>query len=382
MRMSLILRRLPAWSGKLFSALIGVNVACTSTSGHVPGDVAAEAREYLLTSSRAPSAREIIATEPRLVWRANVGRGVKGLPAVTSRVTLVTTTDRWVYALDTRTGDMFWRRRGDGTYSIGPVVGGGRVFVASEGTGGRVTALRLADGRRMWQTSVGDVSAPLALRDSVLYGVTDDGTAFAIARTDGRVLWRRTAGPSRSGPAVTDRFVAIPTLRDTLIVLDRNGGSVVSASPLPSATAAPAALMDDTTLVLTSPAGAIHMIQIPSGGVRWSVETGEPMPGGAVAHADTVFALGGSCTLFRVHRHAPTSLERTMVPGCITTAGPLVTRDGVLVATLSGVLMHISRATGARTWIQRIGSALRHPPVVVDRQIILATLGGEVFAFR
>lgn len=382
MRMSLILRRLPAWSGKLFSALIGVNVACASASGHVPDDVAAEAREYLLTSSRAPSARETIATEPRLVWRANVGRGVKGLPAVTSRVTLIATTDRWVYALDTRTGEMFWRRRGDGAYSVGPVVGGGRVFVASEGTGGRVTALRLADGRRMWQTSVGDVSAPLVLRDSVLFGVTDDGIAFAIARTDGRVLWRMPAGPSRSGPVVTASFVVISTLRDTLIVLDRNAGTAVSASRLPSATAAPAALMDDTTLVLTSPRGAIHAIQIPTGDVRWSVETGEPVPGGAVAHADTVFALGGSCTLFRVHRHAPTSLERTMVPGCITTAGPLVTRDGVLVATLSGALMHISRATGARTWIQRIGGALRHPPVVVDRQIILVTLGGEVFAFR
>jgi len=357
-------------------------VACASTSGHVPDEIPAEAREYLLTSSRAPSAGETIAPEPRLVWRANVGRGVKGLPAVTSRVTLVTTTDRWVYALDTRTGEMFWRRRGDGAYSIGPVVGRGRVFVASEGTGGRVTALRLADGRRMWQTSVGDVSAPLVLRDSVLYGVTDDGITFAIARTDGRVLWRRTAGPSRSGPVVTESFVAISTLRDTLVVLNRETGTMVSASRLPSATAAPGALMDDSTLVLTSPGGAIYAVHVPSGGVRWSVDTGEPVPGGAVAHRDTVFALGGSCTLFRVRRHAPTSLERTMVPGCITTATPLVTRDGVLVATLSGVLMHISRATGARTWIQRIGGALRHPPVVVDRQIILATLGGEVFAFR
>ncbi len=375
------MRRLPAWSGKLFSALIGVNVACASTPGHIPDEVPAEAREYLLTSSRAPSAHETLATEPRLVWRANVGRGVKGLPAVTSRVTLVTTTDRWVYALDTRTGEMFWRRRGDGAYSVGPVVGGGRVFVASEGTGGRVTALRLADGRRIWQTSVGDVSAPLVLRDSALYGVTDNGITFAIARTDGRVLWRRTAGPSRSGPVVTESFVVISTLRDTLVVLDRKAGSVVSASRLPSATA-PAALMDDTTLVLTSPGGAVHAIHIPSGDVRWRVETGEPVPGGAVAYRDTVFALGGSCTLFRVQRHAPTSLERTLVPACVTTATPLLTRDGVLVATLSGVLMHISRATGGRTWVQRIGGALRHPPVVVDRQIILATLGGEVFAFR
>src|SRR5687768_9008759 len=110
MRMSLVLRRLPTWSGKLFSALVGVNAACGATTREVPRDMPVEAHEYLLTPARAPSVTETIGAEPRLVWRANVGRGVSSLPAVSSRVTLVTSTDRWVYALDTRSGATFWRR--------------------------------------------------------------------------------------------------------------------------------------------------------------------------------------------------------------------------------------------------------------------------------
>lgn len=316
------------------------------------------------------------------MWRANAGRGVASLPAVSSRVTLVTSTDRWVYAIDTRSGATFWRRRGDGAFTTGAVAGGGRVFVASEGTGGRVTALRVTDGGRIWQTLIGDVSSPLALRDSVLYGVNDQGVAFALGAARGHTIWKRSSGPSRSGPLVTVEHVVVATLRDSLIVLDREAGTVVATFRLPAATAAPLALLDDTTVVLTSPEGSMHAVHLTSGRVRWSVQTGEPVPGSPVVHGDTVFALGGSCTLIRVPRHAPDVVRRDSLRACVTVATPLLLRDGVLVATVSGDITYISRATGAAIWTRRGGGALRHPPVVLDRQVVLATLGGEIFGFR
>ena len=380
--MSLILRRLPGWIGKLFSALVGVNVACASGSLDVPRDAPVEAREYLLTPTRAPSAGETIDGEPQLVWRATVGRGVSSLPTVSSRVTLITSTDRWVYAIDTRSGATYWRRRGDGAYSTGAVVGGGRVFVASEGTGGRLTALRLTDGGRIWQTTVGDVSAPLALRDSVVYGVSDHGEAFAVGASRGTVLWRTTVGPSRAGALVTAHRIVVATLRDTLVVLDRSNGTVVGTFRLPATTAAPLALLDDTTAVMTSPAGSVHAVHIPTGRVQWSVSAGEPVRGSPAVHADTVFVLGGSCTLLRVPRHTPDVVRRDVLPSCVTVAAPLILRDGVLVATLSGDITFVSRATGLAVWTRRTGGTVRHPPLVTGRQIILATLGGEIFSLR
>jgi outer membrane protein assembly factor BamB len=341
-----------------------------------------EVREYLLTPTRAPSASETIDAEPRLVWRASAGRGVSSLPAVSSRVTLITSTDRWVHAIDTRSGATFWRRRADGAFTTGAVASGGRVFAASDGTGGRVTALRLTDGGRIWQTLVGDVSSPLALRDSVLYGVNEEGVTFALGAARGHAIWKRTTGPSRSGPLLTARQVVVATLRDSLIVLDRDAGTIVGAFRLPAATAAPLALLDDTTVVLTSPEGSMHAVHVPSGRARWSVQTGEPIPGSAVVHGDTVFALGGSCTLIRVPRHAPDVVRRDSVADCVTVATPLVMRDGVLVATVSGDITYISRATGAVRWTRRVAGALRHPPVVLDRQVVLATLGGEILGFR
>jgi outer membrane protein assembly factor BamB len=348
----------------------------------MPRDLPVEAREYLLVPTRAPSATETIDAAPRLVWRARAGHGVSGLPAVSARVTLVTSTDRWIYALDTRSGATFWRRRGDGAFTAGPVAGGGRVFVASEGTGGRVTALRLSDGGRIWQTLIGDVSSPLVLRDSVLYGVNEQGAAFALAAARGHAIWKRTTGPSRSGPLVTASRVVVATLRDSLVVLDRATGAIVGAFRLPAATAAPLALLDDTTAVLTSPEGSMHALHLPSGRALWSVHTGERLSGSPVVSADTVFALGGSCTLLRVPRHAPNVVRRDSLADCVTVATPLVLRDGVLVATVSGHITYISRMTGAVTWTRHIGGELRHPPVVRDRQVVLATLAGEILGFR
>lgn len=377
-----MVRRLPKWTGKLFSALAGVNVACASAAHDVPRDAPVEAREYLLTPTRAPSAGETIDGEPRLVWRTPVGRGVSSLPTVSARVVLVTSTDRWVYAIDTRSGATFWRRRGDGAYATAAVVAGGRVFVASEGTGGRVTAMRLTDGGRIWQTTVGDVSAPLVLRDSVVYGVNDDGDAFALGAARGQVVWKRATGPSRGGPLVTPRHIVVATLRDSLIVLDREKGTIIGAFRLRAPTAAPLALLDDSTAVMSSPEGSIDAVDIATGRVRWSVSTGEPIPGSPAVDGDTVFALGGSCTLIRVAHHPPGVPRRDPVPRCVTVATPLVLRNGVLVATVAGEVTYLSRATGAAMWTRRTGGTIRHPPVVLDRQIILATLGGEIFGFR
>lgn len=357
-------------------------MACAGAARDVPRDLPVEAREYLLVPSRAPSSSETMDAEPREVWRATVGRGIAGLPATSSRVTLVTSTDRWVYALDTRNGETFWRKRGDGVFSVGPVVDGGRIFVASEGTGGRVTAMRLTDGGRLWQTTVGDVSSPLAVRDTVVYGVNDDGDAFALGVGDGDVMWRRAVGPTRSGPLVIGGHVAIPTLRDSLFVLDRERGTVRSALRMPATTAAPLAQLDDSTVVLASPEGSLHAVRIPRGNILWTARTDESVSGAPVVAGDTVFALGRSCTLFRVPRHVGDVSRRDVVPDCITTISPLVLRDGVLVATVGGEITYISRATGRRMWTRQVGGPLRHPPVVLDRQAVVATLGGEVLGFR
>jgi outer membrane protein assembly factor BamB len=324
---------------------------------------------------------ERVDSAPASVWRAAAGRGTVGAPAVGDRVTVVATVDRWVYALDTRTGQLFWRYRGEGPYGAGPVMAAGRVFAATEGREGKLTAIALASGRRRWQANVGDVAAPLALGDSTVHGATQQGVAFAFRADNGRRLWTRTVGPTRSGPLLLARAVVYATLTDSLVVLDAATGAALGRGSLPVSSAAPLARLDDSTAVLASPSGRVLAVAVPSGRVRWEVSTREPVYGSPVVMGDTVYALTNRCTLWVIPVTAPTSAASTSL-GCVSEAAPAIVQGGVLVATVRGEVIYYSRDNGRKVWTRSVRGELRHPPAVRNGQIVVAPILGPVVSFR
>ena len=354
---------------------------CAAGGGSVPREALSDVREYLGTASRAPAALERVDSAPATVWRTSAGRGTTGAPAVGDRVTAIATVDRWVYALDTRTGRVFWKFRGDGPYGAGPVMAGGRVFAASEGREGKLTAIALASGKRRWQANVGDVGAPLAAGDSTVHGATQQGFAFAYRADNGRRLWTRAVGPTRSGPLLLGRYVVYATLTDSLVVLDAGTGANVARAALPVSTAAPLARLDDSTALLASGSGRLVAAAVPSGRVRWQVETREPIYGAPVVTQDTVFALTNRCTLWVVPVATP-ARATTEAIGCVSEAAPTIVRGGVLVATVRGEVIYFDRGAGRVVWTRAVRGELRHPPSVRNGQILVAPIFGPVVSFR
>ncbi|MDQ3698190.1 MAG: PQQ-like beta-propeller repeat protein [Gemmatimonadota bacterium] len=348
----------------------------------MPRDGAHEVREYLGTATRAPSSDDSVTSNPRIAWRASLGRGTVGAAAIGERVSAVATVDRFVYAFDTRTGQPFWRYRGEGPFGAGPAMSGGRIVAASEGHDGTLAAIDVFTGKRLWRRSIGDVAAPLAIADGAVYGATQaDGLAFAVAVADGRVLWRRRTGPSRAGPLVVGRYVTIATLTDTLVILDRFSGATVTFAALGASSIAPLARANDSTAVLASPAGIVMAITVPSGRVQWRVGTGEAVAGAPAIARDTVFALTNGCELWMIPLAAPD--EAAAAPlDCVASTGPLVVRGGVLVATIGGEVVLFDRRSRTRLWSRHLGSEIRHPPIVLNGQVVVAPSLGNVVSLR
>lgn len=368
----------------MVAALVPVALAaCVSFSRDMPTTGHPEVRTYLSRPDRAPAREETVDTAPRELWRAKLGRpGTLGLPAVGERVMVLATPDRWLYALDTRTGRLLWRRRGDAPHGAGPIVAGGLVFTGGEGPYGRVTASRIRDGRRRWVLRVGDVTAPLTWADGTLYGVSSAGIAFAARAADGHLLWRREIGPARAAPVVLGTHVAFVTITDTLATLDAASGAVVERATLATSTAAAPTVLDDSTIVLADPAGGVFALAVPSGRERWRVATGAPVLGPAVLARDTAFALTTSCTLWRVPLAAPAAADSIAIPDCVTEAAPTVLRDGVLVASVRGELILFDPRERRRVFTRTVRGHLQHPPLVLNGQIIVAPSLGEVVSFR
>ena len=354
-------------------------LACASAARDVPRSE--EVREYLRIPSRAPALGEVIDTAAQQVWRSKAGRGSLGAIAIGERVVAIASVDRFVHLLDLRTGEPLWRYRGDAPYTAGPVIGHGRVFAASGSAEGRLTALDLRSGKRKWTTPVGDVAAPLVLRDTLLFGVTQGGRVFAVKTGNGRVLWRRSLSPIAAAPVVARGRVAVVTLTDSLFVLDAATGRPLVRAPLPAGSAAPPALAGDSAIVLASAGGGVMLVTLDSGRVVWHRRVSEPIFGGPVIAGDTAFVLSTGCTLHAIPLTAPSAADSASL-GCATVATPVLVRGGVLVATVGGDVVLFDRSTGRRAWSRAVRGELRQPPAVRNGQIVVAPSIGDVVSFR
>ncbi|MGH7664988.1 MAG: PQQ-binding-like beta-propeller repeat protein [Gemmatimonadaceae bacterium] len=368
--------------------------ACGVTFHDVPRRGTNEVHQFLYVSSRAPFTHERVDSAPVLLWSAESGRGAVGAVALGEVVVAVATTDRWVHAFSTRTGRLYWRYRGEEAFSVGPVMGGGRIFVASDGVGGgkhegQLTAIDMFTGRRIWRAAVGEVLAPLTLARGLVYGASRSGAVFAHEAASGERRWISYGAPTRSGPLLHDSLVIIATDADSLVVLNAATGTSIVRAAIPATSLAPLALVNDSTVALTSPAGRLLAIAIPSGAVRWNMDIGAPAYGAPVAIADTVFALTNDCVLWTVPVASPANADTATI-GCRTVATPAITERGVVVATIGGELVYFDRGSRRRIWSRRVArgrgegarAELRQTPMILNGQIVVAPLFGDVVSFR
>jgi len=110
-----------------------------------------------------------------------------------------------------------------------PVVDGGRVYAV--GQGGRMVALELSTGQRLWEQNLGGISTPWIAGDW-LFVMTDDARLAALSRASGKARWiaqlpRYRNQKKRSGPITWFG----PVLAGGRLVLTNSQGEIVYASP-------------------------------------------------------------------------------------------------------------------------------------------------------
>ena len=110
-----------------------------------------------------------------------------------------------------------------------PVIDRGRVFAI--GHGGRIAALELATGQRVWERNLAGVSLPWVAGDFI-YAVTLDGELVCLTRGDGRVRWvsqlqRYEDEEDKKRPI---RWSG-PVLASDRLILTGSNGQMVSVSP-------------------------------------------------------------------------------------------------------------------------------------------------------
>ena len=223
------------------------------------------------------------------IWRVRPGGPLRGAPTIANDNVYVTSQDNQLYALNPADGSLRWDASGtlelagvfgaaapaasQGTVVAGfssgeltayryengrvvwqdalsrtsistsvgslsdidaePVIDNGRVYAI--GQGGRMVALELNTGQRIWEINVAGISMPWVAGDWI-FVVTDQAQLLAIARATGKVKWMTQL---RRYEDVEDRKGSVswvgPVLAGDRLILANSEGEIVNVSPFDGA---------------------------------------------------------------------------------------------------------------------------------------------------
>jgi outer membrane protein assembly factor BamB len=177
-----------------------------------------------------------------VLWKTKVSSEVLSLPVIAQGIVVIRTTDGGVVALDEKNGGKRWiyersvpalSIRGTGS----PLITEGKVLGGFDN--GKLMALRLVDGKYVWEVSIAipkgrteierlvDLDVDPIDIGGVVYVASYQGGIAAISELDGDVMWRNETISSYSGLSNDTRYLYLADSESSVWQLDqRNGASL------------------------------------------------------------------------------------------------------------------------------------------------------------
>lgn len=146
-----------------------------------------------------------------------------------------------------------------------PVIDNGQVFAL--GQGGRMVALDLISGQRIWELNLAGISTPWVAGDW-LFVVTDDAKVMAISRNNGKIRWinqlpafqneKNKRGPiSYVGPVLAGGRLILAGKNGVLVNIDPATGAFQSQTNIGASVSQEMAVANNTLYVLDD-RGRLH----------------------------------------------------------------------------------------------------------------------------
>ena len=176
----------------------------------------------------------------QVLWKSQVSSEVLSVPVIAHGIVIVRTTDGAVIALNEKNGVKLWHY--ELTAPALSVRGIGAPIIYEDNViegyaNGKLMALRLADGKYVWETSIAipkgrseverlvDINVDPVQAGGVIYLIGYHGGAAAVSEQDGDVLWRNEAISSYAGMGHDFRHLYIADAADNVIKLEQRTGA-------------------------------------------------------------------------------------------------------------------------------------------------------------
>lgn len=244
------------------------------------------------------------------VWRTVLTAPARAAPTYSDGRVYAVSIDNRLVALDAGTGAELWNHQGleeTARLLLGASPAADEDVVIVAYGSGEIFALSADRGFVLWQDALalsGRLAAIAALNDIAASPVLTDGAVIAAnrsgrltaidIRTGGR-LWTRSVG-STSAPAVDGRFVFLITGDNELLCLDLDDGLIIWLLRLESEDDDKPAVWNGPVLaggrlILASSDGYLVEVDPQTGELLRDVKTGAPVVRAPVVAGDTVYVL-------------------------------------------------------------------------------------------
>jgi outer membrane protein assembly factor BamB len=234
-------------------------------------------------------------------WKRRIGKLSASAPAFGHKRLYVTTLEPGqAVALNAKTGKVEWRRQLPGRSESSPLVQGGRVYFGAES--GEVFALDERNGKVAWQTPTGgNVKAGPALHDGTLFVGNYAGQMYALRASDGAVRWSSSdlgAGLGRSGrfystPAVAFGRVYAGNADGRVYSFEERSGDLAWSQSLSGYVYGAPAVGDapgtPPSVYIGSNGGVAYALDARSGEQIWSVTVGGEISGAGSVVGDVFY---------------------------------------------------------------------------------------------
>lgn len=213
----------------------------TETDVHFSGGPGLGPESVILGSSDAEVVALNIETGA-VLWKTAVSSEVLSVPVVANGIVVVRTTDGSVFALDEKTGGKRWNY--ERTVPALSIRGTGSPLIIEDNViggydNGKLMALRLSDGKYVWETSIAipkgrseierlvDLDVDPIVINGVIYVASYQGGIAAVSELDGDVLWRNETISSHSGLSNDARYLYLADSQSHVMQLDQHSGAAL-----------------------------------------------------------------------------------------------------------------------------------------------------------
>jgi outer membrane protein assembly factor BamB len=170
--------------------------------------------------------------------------------ACLGKTVVIAAHDGKVYALSLADGSKLWSTPEGRRYNTVPALADGKAFLGNED--GRLYALSLADGSKLWSFKTGDavMSSPALSADGRLVFGSSDGSVYCLDAADGRERWSFPTGAYvLASPLISGRLAWVGSFTGDFYALDLDTGAPVWKTSLKGGIFTSAAQAGDRVVV-------------------------------------------------------------------------------------------------------------------------------------